>query len=181
MSRSRLNLLSYENRTTSRAAPAFFAVFVGVQLAVLLAFIRYCFRPTWDQHMDAGWGAIVLTCLVCSVVLCFGEFLFHRYLSARRDGAIPPQRVQQSPEAPPADLHPVRRGLGDRAQRLSDAAMADFLARPRGLQTAALDGEEALTIPGLRAAHSAADRAARRPTGPGRQQPSWCPRRRCSN
>jgi len=78
--RSRLNLLSYENRTASRAAPVWFAVFVGVQLAALLAFIRQWFRPTWDQHMDSGWAAIVLTCLACSVVLCFGEYLFHRYL-----------------------------------------------------------------------------------------------------
>ncbi|MGC4083880.1 MAG: hypothetical protein QM736_17655 [Vicinamibacterales bacterium] len=30
--------------------------------------------------MQAGAGALVVTFLTCSVVLCFGEYLFHRYL-----------------------------------------------------------------------------------------------------
>lgn len=77
---SRLNVLSYDNRRGCRAAPVLFAAFVGLQLAVVLTFIRVCFRPTWDQHVASGWPAIVLTCLVCSLVLCFGEFFFHRYL-----------------------------------------------------------------------------------------------------
>lgn len=76
----RLNLLSYENRRASRAAPLWFAAFVGAQLALLLAFIRHFFRPTWDEHVAAGWGAILLTCLVCNLVLCFGEYFFHRYI-----------------------------------------------------------------------------------------------------
>jgi hemolysin III len=57
-----------------------FALFIGAQLALLLAFVRYCFRGTWDQHLSSGLGAIVLTCLVCNLLFCFGEFFFHRYL-----------------------------------------------------------------------------------------------------
>jgi len=77
---STLNFLSYENRMASGAAPFFFVLYVGAQLALLLAFTRWFFRPTWDQHLASGWDAIVLTCLVCSLVVCFGEYLFHRYI-----------------------------------------------------------------------------------------------------
>jgi hypothetical protein len=75
-----LNFLSYENRTAIRAAPLFFAMFIAVQLGLLLAFIRYCFRPTWEQHLASGPWAIVATCLVCNLALCFGEYFFHRYI-----------------------------------------------------------------------------------------------------
>lgn len=75
-----LNFLSFENRTASRLAPLYFALFVAGQLALLLAFIRVAFKPTWEQHVHAGPAAIVVTLLICSVVLCFGEYLFHRYL-----------------------------------------------------------------------------------------------------
>jgi len=78
--RRTLNLLGYERRTATPAAPLLFALFVGLQLALLLAFIRFAFRSTWEQHLAAGWGAIVLTCLACNLALCFGEYLFHRYL-----------------------------------------------------------------------------------------------------
>jgi hypothetical protein len=77
---SALNFLSYENRVNNRAAPLWFAGFVALQLAMLLCAVRYCFRPTWDQHVSSGIGAIVFTCLVCNLVLCFGEYFFHRYL-----------------------------------------------------------------------------------------------------
>ncbi|ODS52078.1 MAG: hypothetical protein ABS36_18140 [Acidobacteria bacterium SCN 69-37] len=75
-----LNFLAYENRTATRWAPLYFGLFVAVQLAVVLLFVRYAFRPTWDQHVAAGVGAMVVTGLVCSLVMCFGEYLFHRYL-----------------------------------------------------------------------------------------------------
>jgi len=75
-----LNFLSFENRTATRAAPLIFGLFVAVQLAALLAAIRYGFRPTWEQHLNAGPFAIVVTCLVCNLVLCFGEYFFHRYI-----------------------------------------------------------------------------------------------------
>lgn len=75
-----LNFLSFENRTASRLAPVYFALFVGGQLATLLLFIRYAFRPTWNQHVLAGPGAMVATFLTCSLLLCFGEYIFHRYL-----------------------------------------------------------------------------------------------------
>ena len=77
---STLNFLSYESRAKRPAAPLLFAVFIALQLVVLLAFIRYFFRFTWDQHLSAGIWAIVLTCLVCNLAICFGEYLFHRYL-----------------------------------------------------------------------------------------------------
>lgn len=77
---STLNFLSYESRAKRPAAPLLFAAFIALQLAVLLAFIRYFFRFTWDQHLSAGIWAIVLTCLVCNLAICFGEYFFHRYL-----------------------------------------------------------------------------------------------------
>lgn len=75
-----LNFLTFENRKSSSAASLFFALFIGLQLAAVLLLIRYFFRPTWDQHTSSGLGPIVATMLVCNVVFCFGEYLFHRYL-----------------------------------------------------------------------------------------------------
>ena len=75
-----LNFLSFENRTASRLAPLYFALFVAGQLAALLAFIRHVFRPTWNQHLQSGAAAMVTTLVTCSLVLCFGEYVFHRYL-----------------------------------------------------------------------------------------------------
>ena len=77
---SRLNFLSFENRARHPAAPALFALFVALHLVPLFAFVRYFFRYTWDQHLSSGLGAIALTCLVCNLALCFGEYFFHRYL-----------------------------------------------------------------------------------------------------
>jgi hypothetical protein len=75
-----LNFLSYESRTRNKSAPLLFAVFIALQLAVLLACVRYGFRSTWDQHLSSGILAIGLTCLICNLVLCFGEYFFHRYI-----------------------------------------------------------------------------------------------------
>lgn len=75
-----LNFLSFENRTATRLAPLLFATFVAVQLFAVLAVIRYFFRPTWDQHLAAGPLALMVTFITCSLVLCFGEYLFHRYI-----------------------------------------------------------------------------------------------------
>jgi len=80
MGLSALNFLSYQNRARNRAAPLLFALFVGAQLALLLATVRYFFRPTWNQHISSGPWAILLTCLSCNLILCFGEYFFHRYL-----------------------------------------------------------------------------------------------------
>jgi sterol desaturase/sphingolipid hydroxylase (fatty acid hydroxylase superfamily) len=77
---STLNFLSYESRTTNRAAPLLFAGFIALQLVALLAFVRYFFASTWDQQLSSGSWAIVLTCLICNLVLCFGEYFFHRYV-----------------------------------------------------------------------------------------------------
>lgn len=77
---STLNFLSYESRTTNPAAPLLFAVFIALQLVALFACVRYFFRSTWDQHLSSGIWAIVLTCLVCNLVLCLGEYCFHRYV-----------------------------------------------------------------------------------------------------
>ncbi|MGE3518188.1 MAG: hypothetical protein AB7J63_04500 [Vicinamibacterales bacterium] len=75
-----LNFLSFENRRASRLAPIYFALFVAAQLGALLVFIRATFRPTWERHLDSGIGAMAATYLACSLVLCFGEYFFHRYL-----------------------------------------------------------------------------------------------------
>jgi multisubunit Na+/H+ antiporter MnhF subunit len=75
-----LNFLSFENRAATRLAPLLFAAFVAVQLFAVLAFTRFFFRPTWDQHVGAGMPAIIVTFMICSLALCFGEYLFHRYI-----------------------------------------------------------------------------------------------------
>lgn len=75
-----LNFLSFENRTATRAAPLLFALFVALQLTALLGVIRHVFPSTWDQHLAAGPIGIVVTCLACSLMLCFGEYFFHRYI-----------------------------------------------------------------------------------------------------
>ena len=80
MKLSTLNFLSYESRTRNPAAFPLFAALIALQLAALFAFVRYSLRSTWDEHLSSGIWAIVLTCLVCNVVLCFGEYFFHRYL-----------------------------------------------------------------------------------------------------
>jgi sterol desaturase/sphingolipid hydroxylase (fatty acid hydroxylase superfamily) len=42
--------------------------------------VRYVFPSTWEQQVSGGVWSIVVTCLVCNLVLCFGEYFFHRYL-----------------------------------------------------------------------------------------------------
>jgi hypothetical protein len=80
MKLSTLDFLSYKSRTTNPASPLLFAVYIALQLAALLALVRYLFPSIWRQHVSSGVWAIVLTCLVCNLLLCFGEYFFHRYL-----------------------------------------------------------------------------------------------------
>lgn len=80
MNLSSLNFLSYEARARNPAATLCFGAFIALQLVALLALVRYFFRFTWDQHLSSGIWAIVLTCLVCSLALCLGEYFFHRYI-----------------------------------------------------------------------------------------------------
>jgi hypothetical protein len=75
-----LNFLSFENRAATPLASIFFAAFVAGQLFILLAAIRYFFRPTWDLHMAAGPAAIVATVVICGLACCFAEYFFHRYI-----------------------------------------------------------------------------------------------------
>jgi hemolysin III len=75
-----LNFLSYESRARNRAAPLLFALWVALQLAAIYALVRLGFRDTWDQHVASGASAMALTGLVCGLVMCFGEFFFHRYI-----------------------------------------------------------------------------------------------------
>ena len=75
-----LNYLSYENRTKQPAPVLSFALFIGLQLIVVLVCIRYFFPSTWNQHVSSGIWVILLTCLICNLVICFGEYFFHRYL-----------------------------------------------------------------------------------------------------
>lgn len=77
---SALNFLSFENRQANPAAFVYFGIFIALQLAVLLTFIRFTFPYTWEQQMSAGFWNILLTCVGFNVVTCFGEYLFHRYL-----------------------------------------------------------------------------------------------------
>ena len=83
MDLTRLNYLSYENRAKQQAPVLSFALFIGLQLIVVLVCIRYFFPSTWNQHVSSGIWAILLTCLICNLVICFGEYFFHRYLLHR--------------------------------------------------------------------------------------------------
>lgn len=76
----RLNFLSFEYRSRSHAAPWLFAAFVAGHLVVLYAAIAVLFPWTMQQQLSAGPWDIVLTFLMCSLVFCFGEYFFHRYL-----------------------------------------------------------------------------------------------------
>ncbi|MDO8679055.1 MAG: hypothetical protein Q7R30_10900 [Acidobacteriota bacterium] len=81
MNRINLNFLSFESRTHNPAvAPVLFGVFILAHLVVLFAFLRFAFPWTWEQQLSSGFTGILLTCLACNLVFCFGEFFFHRYL-----------------------------------------------------------------------------------------------------
>ena len=80
MKLSTLNFLSHESRARHPAALLWFAAFISLQLVALFAFVRYFFRSTWDQQVSSGIWAVVLTGLFCSLLLCFAEYFFHRYL-----------------------------------------------------------------------------------------------------
>lgn len=76
----RLNFLSFAYRSRSQAAPWLFAAFIVGHLVVLFAVLTVLFPWTMQQQWSAGPWAIILTCLGCNLVFCFGEYLFHRYL-----------------------------------------------------------------------------------------------------
>ena len=80
MNLSALNFMSFESRAKHPASNLWFALFIALQLGVLFAVVRFFFKWTWDQHVASGIGAIILTCLICNLVMCFGEYFFHRYL-----------------------------------------------------------------------------------------------------
>ena len=65
-------------RTRHSAA---FLWFIALQLVALFAFVRYFFRWTWDQHVSASWRLLRAS---SGLLLCFGEYLFHRYLETVR-------------------------------------------------------------------------------------------------
>ena len=71
-----LNFLSYESRARNRAAPVLFALWIALQLVAVYALVRLGFRDTWDQHVAAGAGAMVLTGLVCGLVMCLENSSF---------------------------------------------------------------------------------------------------------
>ena len=75
-----LNFLSFESRKTNSLSLPMFTVFIALHPLAAFLIARTFFRPTWDAQVSAGPVAIVLTTLACSLVFCFGEYLFHRYL-----------------------------------------------------------------------------------------------------
>jgi len=75
-----LNFLSFESRKTNSLSLPMFTVFIALHPLAAFLIIRTFFRPTWDAQVSAGPIAIVLTTLACSLVFCFGEYFFHRYL-----------------------------------------------------------------------------------------------------
>ena len=80
MKLSTLNFLSFQSRAKHPAAFLWFAAFIALQLVAVFGIVRYFFRSTWDQQVASGLWAIGVTFLVCSVLLCFAEYFFHRYL-----------------------------------------------------------------------------------------------------
>ena len=74
-----LSLVRESHRHT--AAPLIFGLFVALQLTALLACIRYFFRSDMGSApQPPDLWRIVVTCLACNLVLCFGEYFFHRYI-----------------------------------------------------------------------------------------------------
>jgi len=76
----RVNFMSFESRTASRWAPLYVGLFIAAQLAAVLAGIAWLFPTTWRAQAEASALAMLVTLVVCSLVLCVGEYLFHRYL-----------------------------------------------------------------------------------------------------
>lgn len=75
-----LNFLSFESRTRNPLAFPLFTVFIALHPLAAFAVIRFFFPATWNAQVSAGPVAIILATLACNLVICFGEFLFHRYL-----------------------------------------------------------------------------------------------------
>ena len=75
-----LNFLSFESRKTNSLSLPMFTVFIALHPLAAFLIARTFFRTTWDAQISAGPVAIVLTTLACSLVFCFGEYFFHRYL-----------------------------------------------------------------------------------------------------
>ena len=75
-----LNFLSFESRTRNPFAFPLFTVFIALHPLAAFAIIRIFFPATWAAQVSAGPVAIIVTTMVCNLVFCFGEYLFHRYL-----------------------------------------------------------------------------------------------------
>ena len=75
-----LNFLSFQSRTRNPLAFPLFTVFIALHPLAAFAFIRFFFPATWNAQVSAGPVAIILATLACNLVICFGEFLFHRYM-----------------------------------------------------------------------------------------------------
>jgi hemolysin III len=59
--------------------PLFLAT-VAATLACLLAVVRFGFPGAWSQQVGASWGSAVVAFLAVSLLNCFVEYFFHRYL-----------------------------------------------------------------------------------------------------
>lgn len=75
-----LNFLSFESRTRNPLALPLFTIFCAAHPLAAFAVVAYFFPDTWQRQVAAGPTAIVLTTVGCNLVMCFGEYLFHRYL-----------------------------------------------------------------------------------------------------
>jgi hypothetical protein len=75
-----LNFLSFESRTRNPLAFPLFAVFCAAHPLAAFAVLRYFFPATWEAQWAWGLGGVVLVTLAGNLVMCFGEYMFHRYL-----------------------------------------------------------------------------------------------------
>lgn len=61
------------------SVPLFILTVVGT-LGVLFAGLKYLFPGVWAQELQAGVGKYVLVFVLISLVTCFMEYFFHRYV-----------------------------------------------------------------------------------------------------
>jgi hypothetical protein len=75
-----LNFLSFESRQTNRASLLLFTIFIAIHPLAAFALIAYFFPATWEAQWSLGIGVVVATTLAGNLIMCFGEYFFHRYM-----------------------------------------------------------------------------------------------------
>ncbi len=69
-----------EARTQAKFSIRWFTFFSAAQYAALLVAFRFLFPGLWQRQLAAGWVALVGTFLTLHLMVCFFEWVFHRYV-----------------------------------------------------------------------------------------------------